>query len=64
MTYYEIAIDAHGRVDLRTGQLKHRRALQPRLGVLRIRHYRSPGPRQVVSYRQPWCVAEHLTLLV
>jgi len=24
MTYYEIATDAHGRIDLRTGQLQHR----------------------------------------
>jgi hypothetical protein len=35
MTYYEIASDAHGRIDLRTGQLEHRARASSAIGVLR-----------------------------
>jgi hypothetical protein len=35
MTYYEIASDAYGRIDLRTGQLEHRARASSAIGVLR-----------------------------
>jgi hypothetical protein len=48
MTYYEIATDAHGRIDLRTGQLEQR-IRPPARPRPRPRHPSVPGRKSFAT---------------
>jgi hypothetical protein len=55
MTYYEIASDAYGRIDLRTGQLEHRARASSAIGVLhsmRCRRARAGKQRHMRTMQQ------------